>query len=195
MLRPLFYEFDDDPRAFADCDDFMLGPNLLVASVVEPGSASDASTCREALDGLVRLLVPARGIAAGSKSSPPRRSIACRCSSPPARCIPPPTPAISRACTTSRRGICASYPPRDAGVATFALYEDDGRSLDYAKGHFAVIDVEMRATRRVIEINAHKTGPYALPYRSIRVILPVGERRRVVLTGKGVELVRAAAAH
>jgi alpha-glucosidase len=37
MLRPLFYDFDGDPRAFADSDDFMLGPNLLVASVVEPG--------------------------------------------------------------------------------------------------------------------------------------------------------------
>src|SRR5262249_49115338 len=37
MLRPTFYEFDGDLRAFADCDDFMLGSNLLVASVVEPG--------------------------------------------------------------------------------------------------------------------------------------------------------------
>src|SRR5437879_1399317 len=37
MLRPLFYEFEDESHAFADSDDFMLGPNLLVASVVEPG--------------------------------------------------------------------------------------------------------------------------------------------------------------
>jgi alpha-glucosidase len=33
MLRPLFYEFPDDARAFEDSDDFMLGPNLLVASM------------------------------------------------------------------------------------------------------------------------------------------------------------------
>src|SRR6201987_1464166 len=37
MLRPLFYEFEDDARSFADSDEFMLGPNLLVAPVVEPG--------------------------------------------------------------------------------------------------------------------------------------------------------------
>ena len=37
ILRPLFYDFDADPRAFDDCDDFMLGPDLLIANVVEPG--------------------------------------------------------------------------------------------------------------------------------------------------------------
>ena len=37
ILRPIFYEFERDPLAFEDCDDFMFGPNLLVASVVEPG--------------------------------------------------------------------------------------------------------------------------------------------------------------
>src|SRR6185437_1413430 len=36
LIRPLFYDFDGDPRAFDDTDDFMLGPGLLVASVVEP---------------------------------------------------------------------------------------------------------------------------------------------------------------
>src|SRR5207237_10176660 len=37
ILRPLFYDFEDDPRAYADCDDFMFGSQLLVANVVEPG--------------------------------------------------------------------------------------------------------------------------------------------------------------
>jgi alpha-glucosidase len=38
MLRPTFFEFEDDPQAFADCDEFMLGNALLVAPVVEPGA-------------------------------------------------------------------------------------------------------------------------------------------------------------
>jgi len=37
MLRPRFYDYPEDPRAFDDSDDFHLGANLLVASVVEPG--------------------------------------------------------------------------------------------------------------------------------------------------------------
>ena len=83
------------------------------------------------------------------------------------------------------------FPPREAGTTTFTLYEDDGCSLGYAKGDFAVVDVKMRATRRTVELEARKTGRYALPYQSIRVILPAGERRRLVLTGKGVDLVAA----
>jgi alpha-glucosidase len=38
IIRPTFYDFPDDERCFADCDDFMLGPDLLVAPVVEQGA-------------------------------------------------------------------------------------------------------------------------------------------------------------
>jgi len=38
MLRPLFYDFATDARAFEDTDAFMLGPSMLVAPIVEPGA-------------------------------------------------------------------------------------------------------------------------------------------------------------
>jgi alpha-glucosidase len=37
VIRPTLYEFPDDPRCFEENDDMLLGPNLLVAAVVEPG--------------------------------------------------------------------------------------------------------------------------------------------------------------
>ncbi len=37
VIRPTFYEFPDDERCYAENDDLMLGENLLVAAVVEPG--------------------------------------------------------------------------------------------------------------------------------------------------------------
>jgi alpha-glucosidase len=37
ILRPTFYNFPADVRCLEDCDDFMLGADLLVAPVVEPG--------------------------------------------------------------------------------------------------------------------------------------------------------------
>ncbi len=40
IVRPTFAEFPDDPAAYGDCDDLMLGSSLLVASVVEPGATS-----------------------------------------------------------------------------------------------------------------------------------------------------------
>ena len=36
MLRPTFLDHPTDEQCYEDCDDFMLGPSLLVASVVEP---------------------------------------------------------------------------------------------------------------------------------------------------------------
>ncbi|MBW8813958.1 MAG: glycoside hydrolase family 31 protein [Caulobacterales bacterium] len=37
IARPAFHDFPGDARCYADSDDLMLGPSLLVASVVEPG--------------------------------------------------------------------------------------------------------------------------------------------------------------
>jgi alpha-glucosidase len=38
IIRPTFYDFPDDVQCLEDCDDFMLGCELLVAPVVEPGA-------------------------------------------------------------------------------------------------------------------------------------------------------------
>lgn len=37
IIRPTFFDFPDDAQCLQDSDDFMLGPDLLVAPVVEPG--------------------------------------------------------------------------------------------------------------------------------------------------------------
>ncbi|WP_068315475.1 TIM-barrel domain-containing protein [Polycladidibacter hongkongensis] len=37
MIRPTFMDHEHDPNTFAECDDFMLGRDILVASVVEQG--------------------------------------------------------------------------------------------------------------------------------------------------------------
>ena len=41
-MRPPFVDFPDDPGAWATDDAFMLGPDLLVAPVLEPGVSSRA---------------------------------------------------------------------------------------------------------------------------------------------------------
>jgi alpha-glucosidase len=37
IIRPTFYDFPDDEQCYVDCDEFMVGNNLLVAPVVESG--------------------------------------------------------------------------------------------------------------------------------------------------------------
>ena len=38
IIRPTFFNFPQDAQCFHDCDDFMLGPDLLVAPVVDAGA-------------------------------------------------------------------------------------------------------------------------------------------------------------
>jgi alpha-glucosidase len=40
IIRPTFYDFPDDARCYDDCDEFMLGSQLLVAPVVAPGDTT-----------------------------------------------------------------------------------------------------------------------------------------------------------
>jgi alpha-D-xyloside xylohydrolase len=40
VMRPLFYDFPNDPRCYTIEDQFMFGPDLLIAPVLEPGAKS-----------------------------------------------------------------------------------------------------------------------------------------------------------
>lgn len=40
IIRPTFFDFPDDARCLQDCDDFMLGRELLIAPVVEAGATT-----------------------------------------------------------------------------------------------------------------------------------------------------------
>ena len=42
IIRPLFYDFPDDPRAYDDQDALMLGPDVLFSPVVESGARAKA---------------------------------------------------------------------------------------------------------------------------------------------------------
>ena len=51
-MRPLFVDFPDDPSAWHVEDEFLFGPDLLIAPVLEPGRARSAtSTCPPAAPG------------------------------------------------------------------------------------------------------------------------------------------------
>ncbi len=46
MLRPTFLDHEQDARTFGENDDFLIGRDLLVASVVEPGQRRRSCICR-----------------------------------------------------------------------------------------------------------------------------------------------------
>jgi len=182
MLRPLFYEFPDDPRAFDDSDDFLFGPSLLVASIVEPGQR-------------VRAVYLPRGPAAWIDfwtGTAYRAGTTVVVPAPferiplfvPAGAIIPTTGTadpLQRHDEPSR--ALRIFPGSDRGNSTFTLYEDDGVTLRHRDGDHAQVTIDMDWNARRIRVRARKSGDFALPYTDIGVVLPAGEGRRLELSG------------
>jgi len=82
------------------------------------------------------------------------------------------------------------FPGRSRGTSTFALYEDDGLSHRHRDGEQAQVECTLEWTDRTLRVHAVKQGRFDLPYRTLRVVLPPGEKRRLLMRGEGVTLDR-----
>jgi alpha-glucosidase len=187
MLRPLFYEFDDDPRAFDDTDAFLLGRGLLAAPVVDPGQRRKRVYLPRAAGGWIDFWTGRRhaGGADVDVDAPLERvPLFAR-----AGAIIPATDTtdFSRLHDEPSRQLRV-FPATGARTTRFTLYEDDGLTLRHGQGEFAKVDVELTTTARTVTVSVRKLGRYDLPYERMRVVLPRGEAREVVLHGKGVSL-------
>ena len=190
LLRPLFYDFEDDPRTFADCDDFMFGRDLLVANVVEPA-------VRERRVYLPRGVEGWYDFHSGEYRQPGSEAVVAA----PLDRVPlfaragamiPLTGGddFTRLHDEPSRHLRV-FPARSTGSAHFTLYEDDGISLRYRDGDYAEVVFRLETTASEIVLSARVTGRYELPYRQITVEFPPGEKRRMSLNGTAVELALA----
>lgn len=187
ILRPLFYDFESDPRTFADTDDFMVGPNLLAASVVEPGQRRRRVYLPHGPEDWVDFWTGARHRAGVDvEVDAPLERIPLLV---PAGAMIPATDSLdfSRLHDEPSRQL-RIFPPAGSGRSAFTLYEDDGLGLGYQRGECAEIAFELTATRKTLTLTARRSGAYELPYRSMAVILPPGEDRRLILRGDDMAL-------
>jgi alpha-glucosidase len=178
IIRPLVYHFPRDARCHRESFDFMLGPNLLVASVVEPGARSraiylpmDTHWCDfytgqwytggqtievEAPLERIPLLAPAGGILPMGKVM---------------RYVGEQPDDVRQAFV---------FPAPEGGRSVFTLIEDDGVSLAYRRGESAAVTLEVEATPERITLSTPSVrGNYPLPYREIEFVLLPGENRPV----------------
>ncbi len=177
IVHPLVYAFAADTRCRTESFDFMLGPNLLVAPVLEPGMRRREVYLPPGAEWLdfysgarhtggrtvdfdapldrIPLLVPAGGL------------------------IP-----LGRAMryvgeTTDDLRQVLVFPHGARGEGHFTLIEDDGIGLGYQRGEFSEVLLSVAATPREIALACTVSGGYNLPYREIIFLLPPGEVRPV----------------
>jgi alpha-glucosidase len=178
IIRPLVYDFPGDPRCHRESFTFMVGPNLLVAPVLEPGArrrrvylpagthwcdfhtgdwyAGGQPVAVDAPLARIPLFVPAGGILpmgkamrfVGEQPDDMRE----------ARVFPGPTEQRH----------------------TFMLIEDDGRSLDYRRGAYTQVRLGLAVRSGAITLLVDQLhNGYPLPYDAITCVLPPGETRPV----------------
>ncbi|EPE1851967.1 TIM-barrel domain-containing protein [Cronobacter dublinensis] len=183
MLRPTFLDHEHDAQTFRECDEFMLGRDLLVASVVEPGArtrtlwlpANDhgwydfhtgswyAGGQQVTLDApLERLPLLVRAGAGLPLSERIRHVDAQRDNTRELKLFPVP----------------------GNGQASGLVFEDDGESWGYQDGNALWVNWQMRCTAEAIHLTFTTTGDYRPAWASMSVTLPPGETRRLVINGE-----------
>eukprot|EP00897_Mesotaenium_endlicherianum_P002289 jgi/Mesen1/2088/ME000151S01340 len=193
ILRPTFYAFPDDPTAWEDCDDLMVGPSLLAAPVVEEGArqravylprgppgwydfysedyyeAGQVITVAAALDRLP-LFVPAGSI------------------------LPLTAEALDFSRLHSEPSRVLRLFPVRAGegrqvAAPCELYEDDGTCRDYTlPDRHRVLHVSMESDASEILVTlTSASGVLPLPFQTIQVAAPAADTRPLRLTVQAQE--------
>jgi alpha-glucosidase len=187
IMRPLVYHFPNDARCHSESFDFLLGPNLLVASVLEPGARTRS------------VYLPGTGEWYDFYTGACYRGGQTIVADAPLERIPLFVPAggiipmgkVLRHANSGADDVRHAYafPDSGQGRGTFVLVEDDGCSNDYQYGGYSEILLETAAEADQIMLRAQPLHiGYPLPYTKVEFILPPGESRQLATkTGGEIE--------
>ncbi len=190
MLRPTFLDHQHDAQTFAECDDFMLGRDLLVASVVEPGERErrlwlpdnaegwyDFYSCQWYSGGQwVTLAAPLERLpllvraGAGLPMSQRLQHVDAQ--------------------ADDRREL-RLFPLWGTGSSQGMLFEDDGESWGYQQGHALWLNWDMQCEANAIHLSVTGRGSYRPAWRKLTITLPASEHRRLYINGEEAEVGRA----
>lgn len=189
ISRPTFFDFPNDARCLRENDEMMLGASLLVAPVVEPGVSERTVYLPKGADwydfwrgtfyeGGREVTVPAPlgtppfFVRAGSAIA---ANVAEQHFAKPA----------------DERGFYV-FPPRGAGSFVSSTFEDDGESFGYQRGQFAMWNVAVDAAADRVKVNVTHNGSFGAMPKSLKLIFPVAEQRKIEANGRIASDVRAA---
>ncbi|WP_223592553.1 glycoside hydrolase family 31 protein [Neobacillus bataviensis] len=188
ILTPTFYYFEHDSKTFEENDDFMVGENLLVCSVVEKGATQRSVYLPENDKGwydmnsdqwyqggqtiIVDAPLNVIPLFAQAGSAFPIRD----------------GEITFKNKSEDARGI-RLYPSLREEHISERFYEDDGISLTYTKGESSFLLVDMKTTKESVEIQIAMEGNYQLPYDSVSIYLPKTDKRNLYVNGEAINSV------
>jgi alpha-glucosidase len=152
ILRPLFYDFDDDPkRSLSGIDDqFMVGPAIMQAPFV-----SRTLTRREVVlpGGKWLRADSGRWVPGGSRLSVRRHRDTTPLFLREGSLIPfQPGERTTNCCDLNHIGLFCCLPIDFRGSAKLRYRADDGISLDYRRGRRTIVEVTARLNKRCLHL-------------------------------------------
>ena len=183
IIRPTFYDFPDDERCYLENDDMLLGENLLVAAVVEPGKRARSIYlpagcgwydfwCGDYYRGGQEVLLPAPW------DRPPllvREGCA----------IPLNIAEQHFLKRSDQRGFCL-FPHRSDGQFLSTCFEDDGESEGYRQGHFWTWRLEITTSGDKLFVKIEREGEGYPKAGQVSLLFLHQETRRIEVLGASV---------
>ena len=192
LVRPTFYNFPEDENCFLENDDMLLGENLLVAAVVEPGKRARSvylpSPCGwydfwtgESYHGGQEILLPAPW------DRPPllaREGCAIALNAAEQHFSKP----------ADKRSFCI-FPHRAKGEFTYECFEDDGESEGYRQGHYWIWRLKVTASPSELCVEIQREGEGYPKTGQVSLLFPRQETRRIDFLGGSVMVDASGATH
>jgi len=185
ILRPTFLDHEDDQACFEDTDDFMLGPDLLVANVVEEGARNRHVYLPMNTHGWIdfhsgtwhpggeTLNVP---VTLASIPLFVRAGAILPLSDEPFETAP--------AASTEGRRIMALFPAPGKAEITSWFFEDDGGTNAALNGDYCLAALHLSSDSRTLQLRWDHIGRYRPPREEVEFVLPIGERRTLLVGGR-----------
>lgn len=182
MLRPTFLDHEHDAQTFEECDDFLLGRDLLVASVVEPGQRerpvwlpANESGWYDFYSGA--WYAPGQWVTLSAPLETLPLLVRAGAGLPLSERI---HHVDQRADNTRELQL---FPLKGTGRSAGLLFEDDGESWGYKEGNALWVTWEMVCNADTIAVHIQTRGDYRPAWKTLKVSLPAGERRHLVING------------
>ena len=183
MLRPTFLDHEEDEKTYQECDDFLLGRDVLVASVVEQGARE-----RE-----VYLPHNAHGWYDWHSGNWFAGGQQVTLDAPIDR-----LPLLVRAGAAIPLGSCESttnaqldnirelqlWPAPGEVTTQGELFDDDGESHGWREGNALWLSWSLKGSATRLDLTLEKRGDYQPAWHEMTILLPPGETRELWVNGE-----------
>ncbi|MDG3086509.1 glycoside hydrolase family 31 protein [Vibrio hannami] len=183
MMRPTFLDHENDANTFAECDDYLLGKDLLVASVVEEGQRERDIYLPDNATGWYdfytgQWFAGKQTITVDAPLETLPLMVRAGTVLPTSERV-----AYSSAASDTKRSL-ELFPLKGCGEASVSLFDDDGETNRYLDGEFLSLDIKMNCSLESVELTIETRGDFTPAYTELAIKLPASEQRSITINGK-----------